>query len=237
MNPSHVGTRSLQAAPAPNPFTALIARDLRLAARRRVEALLPVAFFTVAASLFPLGVGPEPQVLRQIAPGVVWVCALLASMLSVTQLYAQDHADGSLEQLLLSGMPPVLVALAKACAHWLVTGVPLLLAAPIFGLLFDMSPAAIGALLITLALGTPILSFLGGVGAALTLGLRSGGVLLILLILPLCIPALIFGAGAVGAIESGLSARGHYSLLGALLITTALLAPLATAAALRISTE
>lgn len=221
----------------PNPFTALIARDLRLAARRRVEALLPVAFFTVAASLFPLGVGPEPQVLRQIAPGVVWVCALLASMLSVTQLYAQDHADGSLEQLLLSGMPPVLVALAKACAHWLVTGVPLLVAAPIFGLLFDMSVPSIGALLITLALGTPILSFLGGVGAALTLGLRSGGVLLILLILPLCIPALIFGAGAVGAIEAGQSARGHYSLLGALLITTALLAPLATAAALRISTE
>lgn len=221
----------------PSPFTALIARDLRLAARRRVEALLPVAFFTVAASLFPLGVGPEPQVLRQIAPGVVWVCALLASMLSVTQMYAQDHADGSLEQLLLSGMPPLLVAVAKACAHWLVTGVPLLVAAPIFGLLFDMSPPSIAALLISLALGTPILSFLGGVGAALTLGLRSGGVLLILLILPLCIPALIFGAGAVGAIESGLSARGHYSLLGALLIATALLAPLATAAALRISTE
>lgn len=222
---------------APHPFTALIARDLRLAARRRVEALLPVAFFTVAASLFPLGVGPEPQVLRQIAPGVVWVCALLASMLSVTQMYAQDHADGSLEQLLLSGMPPLLVAVAKACAHWLVTGVPLLVAAPIFGLLFDMSPPSIAALLISLALGTPILSFLGGVGAALTLGLRSGGVLLILLILPLSIPALIFGAGAVGAIESGLSASGHYSLLGALLIATALLAPLATAAALRISTE
>ncbi len=251
-SPATVSPRSPQTAPAPrgggdsalgdpaqsrHPFTALIARDLRLAARRRVEALLPVAFFTVAASLFPLGVGPEPQVLRQIAPGVVWVCALLASMLSVTQMYAQDHADGSLEQLLLSGMPPLLVALAKACAHWLVTGVPLLVAAPIFGLLFDMSPPSIGALLITLALGTPILSFLGGVGAALTLGLRSGGVLLILLILPLCIPALIFGAGAVGAIESGLSARGHYSLLGALLIATALLAPLATAAALRISTE
>jgi heme exporter protein B len=223
--------------PAGHPFLALVARDLRLAARRRVEALLPVAFFTVAASLFPLGVGPEPQVLRQIAPGVVWVCALLASMLSVTQLYAQDHADGSLEQLLLCDMPPLLAALAKACAHWLVTGVPLILAAPLFGLLFDMSGPAILALVITLVLGTPILSFLGGVGAALTLGLRSGGVLLILLILPLCVPALIFGAGAVGAVESGLSPRGHYSLLGALLIVTALLAPPATAAALRISTE
>jgi heme exporter protein B len=224
-------------AQASHPFMALVARDLRLAARRRVEALLPVAFFTVAASLFPLGVGPEPQVLRQIAPGVVWVCALLASMLSVTQLYAQDHADGSLEQLLLCGMHPMLAALAKACAHWLVTGVPLILAAPLFGLLFDMSAPAIVALVISLALGTPILSFLGGVGAALTLGLRSGGVLLILLILPLCVPALIFGAGAVGAVESGLSPRGHYSLLGALLIFTALLAPPATAAALRISTE
>jgi heme exporter protein B len=224
-------------AQASHPFMALVARDLRLAARRRVEALLPVAFFTVAASLFPLGVGPEPQVLRQIAPGVVWVCALLASMLSVTQLYAQDHADGSLEQLLLCGMHPMLAALAKACAHWLVTGVPLILAAPLFGLLFDMSAPAIVALVISLALGTPILSFLGGVGAALTLGLRSGGVLLILLILPLCVPALIFGAGAVGAVESGLSPSGHYSLLGALLIFTALLAPPATAAALRISTE
>lgn len=224
-------------AQASHPFMALVARDLRLAARRRVEALLPVAFFTVAASLFPLGVGPEPQVLRQIAPGVVWVCALLASMLSVTQLYAQDHADGSLEQLLLCGMHPMLAALAKACAHWLVTGVPLILAAPLFGLLFDMSVPAIVALVVSLALGTPILSFLGGVGAALTLGLRSGGVLLILLILPLCVPALIFGAGAVGAVEAGLSPSGHYSLLGALLIFTALLAPPATAAALRISTE
>lgn len=221
----------------PSPFLALVVRDLKLAARRRVEALLPVAFFTVAASLFPLGVGPEPQTLRQIAPGVVWVCALLASMLSVTQLYAQDHADGSLEQMLLSGLAPAWVALAKAGAHWLVTGVPLLVAAPIFGLLFDMQPHAIWALLISLVLGTPILSFLGGLGAALTLGLRSGGVLLILLILPLCVPALIFGAGAVGAVDAGQSAQGHYSLLGALLIATALLAPLATAAALRISTE
>ena len=218
-------------------FVAVLARDLRLAARRRIEALLPIAFFTVAVSLFPLGVGPEAQMLRQIAPGVVWVCALLAAMLSVTQLYAADHADGSLEQMLLCGESPVLIAAAKALAHWMLTGLPLILVAPLFGLLFGMNADAIAALTFSLLLGTPILSLLGGVGAALTLGLRSGGVLLILLILPLCIPALIFGTGAVGAVESGISAGGHYSLLGALLIVTTLLAPWATAAALRISTE
>ncbi|MCR5883453.1 heme exporter protein CcmB [Rhizobacter sp. J219] len=218
-------------------FTAVLARDLRLAARRRVEALLPIAFFTVAVSLFPFGVGPEPQTLRVIAPGVVWVCALLAAMLSVTQLYATDHADGSLEQMLLCGDSPVLIAAAKALAHWLLTGLPLIVVAPLFGVLFDMRGEAIAALTFSLVLGTPILSLLGGLGAALTLGLRSSGVLLILLILPLCIPALIFGAGAVGAVESGVSAEGHYSLLGALLIGTALFAPWATAAALRISTD
>jgi heme exporter protein B len=216
---------------------AVLARDLRLAARRRVEALLPIAFFTVAVSLFPFGVGPQTDTLREIAPGVVWVCALLAAMLSVTQLYAADHADGSLEQMLLCGESPVLIAAAKALAHWLLTGLPLILVAPLFGLMFDMRAEAIAALTFGLLLGTPILSLLGGLGAALTLGLRSGGVLLILLILPLCIPALIFGAGAVGAVESGISAQGHYSLLGALLILTLLLAPWATAAALRISTE
>jgi len=218
-------------------FTAVLARDLRLAARRRIEALLPIAFFSVALSLFPLGVGPEAQTLRQIAPGIVWVCALLAAMLSVTQLYAADHADGSLEQMLLCGESAVVIAAAKALAHWLLTGLPLILVAPFFGLLFDMQGDAIAALTLGLLLGTPILSLLGGVGAALTLGLRSGGVLLILLILPLCVPALIFGAGAVSAVVSGISPHGHYSLLGALLIVTALLAPWATAAALRISTE
>ena len=218
-------------------FSAIVARDLRLAARRRVEALLPIAFFVVAVSLFPLGVGPEPQTLRQIAPGVVWVCALLAAMLSLTQLYGGDHADGSLEQMLLSGESGFVIAAAKALSHWVVTGLPLVVAAPLFGLLFDLSAPALWALAVSLLLGTPILSLLGGLGAALTLGLRSGGVLLILLILPLCIPALIFGTGAVGAVESGLSARAHYSLLGALLIATALLAPLATAAALRIALE
>jgi heme exporter protein B len=218
-------------------FTAVYTRDLRLALRRRVEALLPVVFFVVAVSLFPVGVGPEPQTLRLIAAGVVWVCALLASMLSVANLYALDHADGSLEQMLLSGHPPTLIAAAKAAAHWTITGAPLVLAAPVIGLLFDMSVPALATLVAALLLGTPILSLLGGVGAALTLGLRSAGVLLILLILPLTIPALIFGSGAVGAVDSGISASGHFSLLGALLIFTALIAPLATAVALRIALE
>jgi heme exporter protein B len=218
-------------------FLAVLQRDLRLAARRRVEALLPLVFFMVAISLFPLGVGPELQTLRQIAPGVVWVCALLATMLSVNQLYAADHADGSLEQLLLAPQPAVVVALAKSVAHWLVNGGPLILAAPLVGVLFDLSVPALGALVITLALGTPVLSLLGGLGAALTLGLRSGGMLLFLIVLPLAVPVLIFGAGAVAVVEAGQSPAGHYSLLGALLIATALGAPLATAAALRISTE
>lgn len=226
-------------------FSAVLGRDLRLAARRRVDALLPLAFFAVAVSLFPLGVGPEPNTLRQIAPGVLWVCALLAAMLSVTQLYAGDQADGSLEQMMLASgagtgagtIAAMPVAIAKALSHWLLTGLPLVLIAPLFGVMFDLSGKSIGALVASLLLGTPILSLLGGLGAALTLGVRNGAVLLILLIVPLCIPALIFGSGAVSAVESGSSARGHFSLLGALFIATALLAPVATAAALRIATE
>ncbi|MEX8498030.1 MAG: heme exporter protein CcmB [Leptothrix ochracea] len=213
----------------------IVKRDLMLAARRRIDALLPVVFFVVAVTLFPLGVGPEAQVLRQIAPGVVWVCALMASMMSVTQIYAQDHADGTLEQMLVSGQSLMQISLAKALVHWLTTGFPLMLVTPVIGLLFDVHRDAIEALFWGLLLGTPILSLLGGVGSALTLGLRSGGVLVVLLVLPLCIPALIFGAGAVGAVDSGLSASGHYSLLGALLIFSVLGAPPATAAALRIS--
>lgn len=216
-------------------FLTVAARDLRLAGRRRVEALLPVVFFIVSASLYPFGVGPEPQTLREIAPGVVWVCALLAAMLSLNTLYSSDHADGSLEQMVLSSEPLVLVAAGKSLAHWVLTGVPLILASPVIGLLFGMAPDTIAVMTLTLLLGTPVLSLLGSVGAALTLGLRSGGVLILLLVLPLCIPVLIFGAGAVSAVESGLSAQGHLSVLGALLLVSCLGAPLATAAALRIS--
>ncbi len=216
---------------------AVLLRDLRLAARRRIDALLPLVFFIVALSLFPLGVGPEPQTLRHIAPGVVWVCALLATMLSVQQLYAGDQADGSLEQLLLAPQPAIVVAWAKCTAHWLLNGAPLVVVAPLVGILFDMSGPALGSMVFGLLIGTPVLSLLGGLGAALTLGLRSGGMLLILIVLPLAIPILIFGTGAVGAIEAGQSASGHYSLMGALLVGSLLGAPLATAAALRISSE
>lgn len=218
-------------------FLAIYLRDLQLAMRRRIEAFLPIAFFVVAASLFPLGVGPEAQTLRTIGPGVVWVCALLAAMLSVSSLYAGDFADGSLEQLLLSGQSPVVVAAAKSAAHWTLTGLPLVVAAPLFGLLFDLDGRAIATLAVSLLLGTPTLSLLGSVGAALTLGLRSAGVLVILLVLPLSIPALIFGTGAVAAVDGGQSAEGHLSILGALLIFTALTAPPAAAAALRISVD
>ena len=216
---------------------AIARRDLLLARRRQVEALLPLGFFIVAAGLFPLGVGPEPQTLRQIAPGVVWVCALLAAMLSVTQMFTSDHADGSLEQMLLAPQALVSLVAGKVFAHWVTTGLPLVLAAPLLGVLFDMSAPAIATLVLTLLIGTPVLSLLGAVGAALTLGLRSGGALVFLLVLPLTIPTLIFGTGAVGAVEGGLSPRAHFSLMGALLIFTALGAPLATAAALRISLD
>ena len=218
-----------------NGFLALAARDLRLAWRRPVDIWLPVVFFGVAASLFPLGVGPEPQTLRQIGAGVVWVCALLSTMLALSTLYASDFNDGSLEQMLLSGHSMVVLAAAKALVHWMLTGLPLVLAGPLLGLLFDMSSKGIATLTITLLLGTPVLSLMGSVGAALTLGLRSGGALLLLIVLPLCIPVLIFGAGAVSAVDVAISPVGHLSILGALLLLALVGAPPAAAAALRIS--
>jgi len=216
---------------------AVTRRDLLMARRRRMEALLPLGFFVVADGLFPIGVGPESQTLRQIAPGVLWVCALLAAMLSVTQMFASDHHDGSLEQMVLAPQPLVVVVAGKVLAHWLTSGIPLVLTAPLIGVLFDMRAQSIVTLTLTLLLGTPILSLLGAVGAALTLGLRSGAALMFLLVLPLTVPALIFGTGAVGAVDAGLSAQAHMSLLGALLILTLLGAPLAAAAALRISLD
>ena len=218
-----------------NGMLAILLRDLRLASRRPTEALMPVVFFVVAASLFPFGVGPEPATLRQIAPGIVWVCALLSSMLSLGSMYAGDYSDGSLEQMLISGTSALEVAAAKCIAHWLMSGLPLLLVSPVLGLLFGMSSESIGVLMLGLLLGTPILSLLGGVGSALTLGLRNAAILILLIVLPLCIPVLIFGAGAVSSFEVGLAPDGHFYLLGALLLLSALGAPLATASALRIS--
>ncbi|AKJ29241.1 heme exporter protein CcmB [Caldimonas brevitalea] len=218
-------------------FITLYLRELRLARRRPVEVVLPLVFCAAAVSLFPLAVGPEPQTLRQIAPGVVWACALLAAMLSVTQLYALDGADGTLEQMLLGDPGGGVIAVAKAAAHWSLTGLPLVLLAPLFGLLLGLRGAALGVLAVSLLLGTPVLSLLGNVAAALTQGLRSAAMLIVLLVLPLSIPALVFGTGAVAAVEGGQSPGAHYSLLGALLIFSALTALPATAAALRISME
>lgn len=214
-----------------------VKRDLLLALRRRADVLTVFFFFLVAASLFPLGVGPETALLRAMGPGVIWVSALLAALLSLNRLFAADYADGTLEQMALSPRPLALLALGKALAHWLATGLPLTLIAPLIGVQYGMSGEALLVLMVALLLGTPVLSLIGGIGAALTLGLRGGGALLALLVLPLYIPVLVFGAGAVEAVSGGLSAEAHFSILGALLLLALALAPLATAAALRIALE
>ncbi len=216
---------------------AVLRRDLTLAARRRGDWLIAQFFFVMVASLFPLGVGPEPEMLSRIGPGVLWVAATLASLLSLSRLFADDHRDGSLEHMILSPEPTVLLVLGKSLAHWLIYGIPLLLIAPVLGLQFNLPAQAILTLEVSLLLGTPILSLLGGVGAALTLGLRGGGVLLTLLILPLYIPALIFGAGAVDGAMAGTGSEAHLSLLGSFLVLSLMIAPWIAAAALRVSLE
>ncbi|HUQ75991.1 MAG TPA: heme exporter protein CcmB [Burkholderiales bacterium] len=215
----------------------LVARDLLLAMRRRSDVATALLFFVIVASLFPLGIGAEPNQLRAIAPGVIWVAALLSSMLSLVRLFAGDHADGTLEQMLLGAAPLGVVVGAKAFAHWLVSGLPLVLIAPVIALQYDVAAPLYGTLALSLLLGTPILSIIGAIGAALTLGLRGGGVLLSLLVLPLYVPVLIMGAGAVEMSGAGLSPDGQLLLLGALLVVSAAFAPWATAAALRISLE
>jgi heme exporter protein B len=215
----------------------VIRRDLILAMRRRADVLTTLVFFVMVVSLFPLGVGPELGMLRKMAPGVLWVAALLASMLSLGRLFSADYLDGTLEQMMLAPQSLSMLVLGKMVAHWMVSGLPLVLMAPVLGLQFDMSVQALGVLIIGLLLGTPILSMMGAIGAALTLGLRGGGVLLSLLVLPLCIPVLIFGAGAVDAVSSGLSIASHLSLLGALLVLALVFTPWVTAQALRISME
>jgi len=218
-------------------FMAVLRRDLRLAMRRKSEVLTAVFFFVVVAALFPLGIGPELNTLRLVAPGVLWVGALLSSMLALQRLFEADYRDGTLEQMALSPTPMPLLISAKLLAHWLVSGVPLVLLAPVLGLQFDLSEEALVTLTLALLLGTPILSLVGGIGAALTLGVRGGGVLLSLLVLPLFIPVLVFGAGAVEAQASGLGAQAHFSILMALLLPAAFFSPFACAAALRIALE
>ena len=215
----------------------LVRRDLRLAFRRKSEWLGVVFFFVLVAALFPLAIGPEPATLRLIGPGVLWVAALLASMLSLGRLFDADHQDGSLEQMALSAAPLSWLACAKLGAHWLMSGLPLVLLSPLLGLQFALDPEALAMLALTLLIGTPVLTLLGAIGAALTLGVRGSGMLQSLLLLPLYVPVLVFGTGAVDAQVRGLGAEAHVSVLLALLLAAAAFSPWACAAALRLALE
>lgn len=215
----------------------IIRRELQLALRQAGDSAVVVLFFVLATVLFPFGVGPEPNMLARIAAGVLWVAALLAAMLSFERLFQPDYDDGGLEQLALAPLPLEMVVLAKACGHWLVTGLPLIVAAPVLGILLNLPTAGFGSLLATMALGTPTISLIGAVGAALTLGARRGGVLLSLLVLPLVVPVLIFGAAGIDAAIAGMAVRPHLALLGGLLLAALVLCPWAGAAALRQALE
>jgi len=223
-----------------NLFTAwrrVLKRELLLAYRQRNDIITPLIFFIIVISLFPLGVGPEPEMLRTIAPGVIWVAALLATLLSLSRLFSNELHDGTLEQLLLSPQPASILVSAKIISHWLTTGLPLVIISPLLAVSLDMSSDALVYTMLTLLLGTPILSLVGAIGAALTLGLRGGGVLLALLILPLYIPVLIFATGAIIATSNGFPADAQLSLLGAYLIITLIFAPWITSYALRVSLD
>jgi len=214
-------------------FGALLARDLQLVCRRPGDVMVVLAFFVVATVLFPLGIGPETNLLARIAAGILWCAALFASLLSLDRLFAGDYEDGALDLLLLAPWPLELVALAKCLAHWMVTGLPLAVLAPLMGVIFGLSGVGLGALCLALLVGTPTLSLIGGLAAALTLGARRGGALLALLALPLCVPTLIFGAGAVEAVARGEGFVTHLSILGALALMALATMPWAIAAALR----
>jgi len=216
-------------------FTLLLKRDLTLAMRHRAEMINPLLFFVLVTSLFPLGIGADPKLLQAVGPGIIWVAALLAALLSLEGIFRSDFEDGTLEQFLLSSHPVSVLVLAKVLAHWLITGLPLLVISPLLGVLLGLPGDAIIILLITLTLGTPVLSLIGAVGVALTVGLRKGGMILSLLVLPLYVPVLIFAANAVDTAAAGLPVTAHLSLISALLVLSLSLSPLATAAALRIS--
>ena len=219
-------------------FLCILGRDLTLAMRRRTDVLTTLFFFVIVVSLFPLGVGTERETLRILGPGVVWVAALLASMLALERLFAADYEDGTLEQMLLTAQPPSLLVLAKVTAHWLLTGLPLVFIAPLIGIQYQLPGDALWVMMGSLLIGTPVLSLIGAIGAGLTLGLRGGGILLSLLILPLYIPVLVYGAGAVTVSMIDLAdVQPYLSLLGAFFLLALTLSPLATAAALRIALE
>ena len=218
-------------------FLRLVGRELTLAMRGGIGSLMAVVFFVIAVTLFPLGVGPELGLLSRIAPGAVWVAALLAALLSLDRLFVADHEDGSLEQLMLGTLPLEFVVLAKTVAHWLTTGLPLAIAAPVLALLLNMSTDGLVILIVSLLLGTPILSLIGAVGAALTVGLRRGGALIALLVLPLYVPVLIFGVGAVEGAVLDVGVHANLSILAGGLVGAVVLGPLAAAAALRMTVE
>lgn len=217
------------------PILALIHREFSLAFRTRQELLNPLIFFIIVTSLFPLAISPDDKILQLIAPGVIWVAALLATLISFDKLFKSDLEDGSLEQLNLSGSTLSILALTKVFSFWLLSSVPLILITPLIAFMFDLPSHAISALLLALLIGTPILCFLGAIGSALTVGLRNSGLLLTLMILPLYIPVLIFGTSAVVSAMAGLPYHGQLALLGAFLILTLTLCPFAIAASLRIS--
>lgn len=215
----------------------ILARDIKVALRRQSDVMAVFFFFIIAASLFPLGSGADPKLLSTMAPSVLWVTALLSCMLSLSRMFASDYADGTLEQMMLSNQPAVLIVLMKILAHWMLSGLPLVLVAPLIGLQFNLGSAELQILAVSLLMGTLALSLIGSIGAALTLGIRGSGVLIAILVLPLYIPVLVFGAGAVNAVSIGMSPNGALSLLGAVLAMTLVFAPLASAAALRIALE
>ena len=218
-------------------FFSLVGRDLRLALRGGIGSLVVVVFFFIAVALFPLGIGPESALLERVAPGVLWVCALLATMLSLGRMFDEDYEDGSLEVIALGPLPLELVVLAKVLAHWLTTGLPLMIAAPVLAVLLNMSAQGFAVLMISLLLGTPILSLIGSVGATLTVGLRRGGVLISLLVLPLYVPVLIFAVGAVEGAIFGLGERAHLLILASGFFASLALTPWASAAALKMALE
>jgi len=220
-----------------NALLGIIHRDLLLVMRRKSEVLTALFFFVIVTSLFPLGIGADGALLRKIAPGVIWVAALLSTLLGLQRIFSADYADGTLEQMVLSPQSFVLLVAGKIVAHWLVCGLPLVILAPIIGIQFDMDAGSLEVLILALLLGTPVLSLIGSIGAALTLGVRGGSVLMSLIVLPLYIPVLIFGAGAVYANTVGLDISGHFSLLGALLILALAFVPWVSAVAVKIAIE
>ena len=218
-------------------FSLIIKRDLTIAFRHRDDIINPLLFFIIVVTLFPLGIGPESTTLARIAPGIIWVAALLATLLSLDRLFKSDYEDGSLEQMMLSPHPVFILVLAKIIAHWLVTGLPLILIAPLLAVLLHLNENSYSALMLTLLLGTPILSLLGAIGVALTVGLKKGGVLLSLLVLPLYIPVLIFATSAIDTAAMNLPYSGQLAIIAALFFGSLTLAPFAVCAALKVSTN